>query len=192
MSVSPSGQKHIYQSALGISTGDIITTSYRTGPFVVVSIYGPTYFSRFGGDLVIRDYLVIGLGLAKPGEPLVARSWVNDIRQERDRWLTDTNDEVFVDGSGQSHAQQMDMFASQPPVPEPYAFDPDVDYRAAHTWRCERCDRDYNGPPRAHGGHLTFNPMCDRCGRVTTRPHLFERAVRNERGELGAYLTCLS
>jgi hypothetical protein len=55
--------ERIYQSALGIQTGDIVTTNRHGGPYEVWSISGPYITSLFPGTLVIYPVPVISLGL---------------------------------------------------------------------------------------------------------------------------------
>ena len=162
-------RRRIYQTALGIQTGDIVSTSYGTGPYEVWSIRGPQYVERRGvGVWIIRTWPVVSLGLVKPGEQ---PAWhtscpffiINTVRQEGDRWFTDAGDEVFVTPSRVRFPLPVDMFRSFPPLPEPYLFQPGVDYQAGDglVWRCERCGTDFNAP-----GESKWGPAwCPRCNR---------------------------
>ena len=176
----------IFQSAFGIQTGDIVRTSYGSGPFRVFSIYGPRYWDRGVGDIVIRTWPVISLGLSRPDHPKKDGEYIiNYIRQEGDRWFTDSNDEVFVEKApGQF---QISMFGTCP-VAEPYLFDPAVDYTVKDVWKCDRCG-DFNAPRPE--GHPYWHPDCPKCGRYADyRLHLMpprEVGIR----QLNAYVTCL-
>lgn len=139
---------------LGISIGDIITTSYSTGPYIVHVLYGPYYTSPGLNGLVIRTWPVVGLECGD--------AWINDVRQEGDRWFTDSNDEIYVQSS--EPEGQLLLF-DLPHGEQPYSFDPQVDYhRFGEVWRCARCGIDYNAPDEPEpwrGG------ICPRCGRAT-------------------------
>lgn len=144
------------RTLLGISIGDIVTTSYGTGPYVVQELCGPYYTAPGLMGLVIRTWPVIDLGFGD-------YSGVNDVRQEGDRWFTDSNDEIYV----QHRDPEGQLWLFDPPsVGElPYVFDPQVDYRRfGEVWRCERCKIDYNAPdePEAWRGGI-----CPCCGRST-------------------------
>jgi len=79
-----------FKTALGISTGCIIRTSYSTGPYEVVDIHGPN--DRNGVQ-------IISLDLVRLGEtPHLNRDhlyWINAVRREEDRWFSG-HDEIFV------------------------------------------------------------------------------------------------
>jgi hypothetical protein len=83
-----------FKTALGISTGDIVSTSYNTGPYEVWDIYP-------------LDRGLISLELIAPGAPRPGRReshfWLNNIRREGDRWFNAHDDEIFVTPS---HAPQ--------------------------------------------------------------------------------------
>lgn len=156
--------ERIYKTALGIQTGDIVRTSYKTGPYEVWWITDP-YFSGVEavGTIIIRTWPVISLTLVEhgkgPGPGGSGYSWINDIRQEGDRWFTDSNDEIFVEK--RSVSLPVDMFRSYPQIPDPYTFNPDVDYQlAGEIFNCEQCG-DFNA--KRYG--LSHHAYCPKCGR---------------------------
>lgn len=183
--------ERIYQEALGIATGDIIRTSYDTGPYEVWAIHGPSYVTSWLDvetmldGIAVRDYQVIGLSLIGLGDK-VREDYqfysISDVRREGDRWFTDhLNSEVFVE-KRTSAVLQADLFASVPPEPAPYRFtpgvtyltDPDHDIRPA--WRCDRCRRDFNAPYRTNPAHIRMPALCRRCSWPMRRVHVFLRS----------------
>lgn len=80
------------QTALGISTGDIVRTSYGTGPYEVRTIIGPE-FSAEGVPL-------IHLILTVPGSSDRGRYYINDVRRSGDGWLCGRADELYVTPKG--------------------------------------------------------------------------------------------
>jgi hypothetical protein len=88
-----------FKTALGISTGDIVSTSYNTGPYEVWDIYS-------------LDRGLISLELIAPGAPRPGRReshfWLNNIRREGDRWFNPRGDEIFVEPS--HRPQQTGLF----------------------------------------------------------------------------------
>lgn len=55
------------QSALGIQTNDILTTSYNSGPYIVHRIHGPFTHFECTNSIVILDHPEISLTLLSPG-----------------------------------------------------------------------------------------------------------------------------
>jgi hypothetical protein len=74
------------QGALGIHTGDIIATSYNTGPYIVHQIHGPfTYFTGVG-HIAILDHPEVSLTLSTPNAKRKgAAGFINNIRQVNHR-----------------------------------------------------------------------------------------------------------
>ena len=85
------------QGALGIHTGDIIATSYNTGPYIVHQIHGPfTYFTGVG-HIAILDHPEVSLTLSTPNAKRKgAAGFINNIRQVNHRWYTAQNSELFI------------------------------------------------------------------------------------------------
>lgn len=152
---------NVFQTALGISTGDIVTTSYGTGPFIVTSIHGPRYVQHWIGFVFVTDYPLISLGLVRSDDPGRGNYGINDIRQVSDRWFTESDDEVFVEKGSVDSGLQMGLFTN--PDPAPYAFNPDVDY-SENAWRCKHCEYDFNALPHSRNGRVACGPFCERCG----------------------------
>jgi hypothetical protein len=89
------------QTALGISTGDIVRTSYGTGPYVVRAIVGPT-FAQDGTPL-------LDLVLSVPGER--SRYDINDVIRIGNGWFSRGGaDELYVTPMG--GPAQLSLFAA--------------------------------------------------------------------------------
>ena len=150
------------QSALGIQTGDIVTTSYNTGPYFIYCIRGPITSFNGMGYLVILDHPEISLTLSTPNAKRKGTGgFINNIRQVDARWYTAQNNEIFI--TKPHHAtlgpttlfdvldppDQVDIL----PTPPLYQLNPSVDYDAGprRTWHCEDCNVDFNAtPPNRH------------------------------------------
>jgi hypothetical protein len=143
-------QDRFYREVLGIRVGDIVTTSYGTGPYEVWEISAPRQLTSYPTALIIRTWPVVDLSLIPfeetPGHPERRFCGINDVRQEGDRWFTDRQDEVLVQASKRTLVLPIHPVYSYPRLPEPYAFQQGVDYRAGHrqVWHCARCGRDWN------------------------------------------------
>jgi len=161
--------ERIYKKVLGIRVGDIVTTSYNTGPYEVWSIHGPHLWEKHS-YYIIYPWPVISLALAyTESHHLFGKkgfSYINDIHREGDcRWLTTTGDEVIVTPPPNGYPDlPVDMFRSFPPPAEPYPFQDGVDYSAGHrrVWHCHRCGLDFNWQPTSRHGP----PNCPRCNRI--------------------------
>lgn len=138
----------IYKKALGIRVGDIVTTSYNTGPYEVWSIWGPKCWHKGGLDYTIWPWPVISLlCVYAQGHYFFGRhgfSHLNEIHQEGDRWLGPHGSEIFVAPPSDGYPNlPIDMFLSYPPAPEPYLFQDGVDY-TEWAWHCRGCGLDFN------------------------------------------------
>jgi len=138
-----------YQTALGISTGDQVRTSYGTGG-VVTHISAPHFVDEEVGRKIIHTCPVVSVML--DGDKVI-----NGIRQEGERWFTDANDEVFFTRRQGEVEQQIDMFASAMEMPKPYSFQTGVDY-THNVWTCGSCG-DFNAE-----GESDMRWRCPRCG----------------------------
>lgn len=165
---------------LGISIGDIVTTSYHTGPYVVHGVYGPFYTERGFYGLVVRTWPVYDLGLDGGG--------INSVRREGERWFTDSNDEIFVQFV--EPEGQLSLFeVCEQPVAS-YPLEPGVDYRQfGRVWKCGRCEVDFNAaPPQPYWR----GAACPRCGLGSyTQVYLMPPRVA-ELQQLNAYVLGLS
>jgi len=153
----------IYREALGITTGDVITTSYKSGPYVVKQITGPYQSQETFAYLTIWPYPVISLTLSYADPSLTSTAYINHVHREPDgRYLTDTHDEIFVHKPAQPLPAQLPLLT--PAILPEYPFQSGVDYRAgdSRVWHCQDCDRDFNAEKQdRHCG-----PPCPYC---TTR-----------------------
>jgi len=146
------------KSALGIYTGDLITTSYNTGPYIIHHVHGPITSFTGVGYLVILDHPEISLTLSTPNAKRKGTGgYINNIRQVNDRWYTAQNNEIFITRPYQAPAAPTTLFdLMKPPhevdflpTPPPYQFNPCVDYDAGprRTWHCDDCHVDFNATP---------------------------------------------
>lgn len=158
----------VYREALGVETGDIVTTSYGTGPYEVREIIGPHYWYCDWNSLVVREYPVISLVLVRQGHegPVLFYHmyWINDVRREGERYFDDQGDEVFVEKPQARPAMSMpDLLsaAEDDPRTRPYRFQAGVDYDAGdgRVWHCPACGLDFNGSSPFRCGV----PACPRC-----------------------------
>jgi len=157
-------------SAFGISVGDIVSTSYGTGPYVpyvVLSVSPPRYHDRFVGVLVIRTWQVIDLvcrHVDRPDRGPDHRAYLGSIRVEGNRWFTDQNDEIFVVRKSAGKAVQLSMFNDDidPERDLPYEFQPGVDY-SHDAWKCTHCGKDFNeATERGRGPVWHCGDVCDK------------------------------
>lgn len=169
----------VYKEALGIRVGDIVTTSYDTGPYEVWYIFGPSYVSKGVGDIVVRLWPVMSLTLVEPGEQprwlsCSPFSYINEVRQEDGHWFT-RSDEVFMQRPERYPDLPVDMFRSHPAPPQPYQFQSDVDYYAGdrRVWQCRKCEADFNIDPGSRYGPAFH------CGTVADRILLIHRPNEN-------------
>jgi hypothetical protein len=144
--------------ALGIETGDGVTTSYGSGPYVVIDVTAPfTHFEETFG-VVILDHPEVCLTLGAPGALKKGTcGWINNVRRVGDRWFNAMNDEIFVSRAERAPVRPSTLLdlidppdrVEELPAREPYAFDPSVDYRAGsrRVWRCAACGADFNSDP---------------------------------------------
>jgi hypothetical protein len=156
-----SHKSRIIKSLWGITIGDKLRTSYGAGG-VVTFIGTPHYMDQFPGDLIIRTWPVLSLGIDDKGI-------INDVRREGDRYFTDANDEVMIERCADGFAGQMfqigfDISADEGMAPS-YHFYPDVDY-TKNAWKCPQCGDFNSGPEKMIGGRgYRWNcPYCEKYG----------------------------
>jgi len=89
------------RTALGITTGDIVRTSYGTGPYVVQAIIGP----EFSDESVSHIHLILTL----PDSSDRGRYYINDVRRSGDGWACGHADELYVTPMG--GPAQLSLFA---------------------------------------------------------------------------------
>ncbi len=157
------------QSGLGIRTGDIVRTSYDTGPYEVWQIYGPYLWTDSTDYLAIYSAPQMGLQLIRPGEPFRGREhcfWINHISRVGDRWFTG-RDEMFVEHV--NSVGQLDLFGPAEEIPAQYAWQEGVNYHVAlgEVWRCWACGRDFNGRQTDRWcGPLCLDSACHGVGKA--------------------------
>lgn len=146
------------KAALGIQTGDILNTSYNSGPYLVKSIHGPfTHFEEVSG-IVILDHPEISLTLATPNAQRTGASgWISNVRQVGDRWFSAMNDEILITRPEREPVLPVTLFdlidspdaVEELPMQEPYQLNPEVDYKAGsrRVFHCGSCNTDFNAVP---------------------------------------------
>ena len=155
------------KEALGIGLGDIVKTSYGSGPYRVVEVSAPVKFEVQGLHIVIRDHEVTSLKLADLEGKSNTPSYIGNIRRVGpDRWATDTNDEIFVEKKTEDSGEQLDLFSVLPTAPAPdYEFQDGCDYRAGagKVWHCDSCGKDFNTDEFSR-----ISVSCPDCSRTCT------------------------
>lgn len=165
----------MYRTALDLEVGDVVTTSYGTGPYEIETITAPYWFHRYPGDLFIHTVPMVSITCFDVGDVQrrdTDRSYINDIRRSGERWLMSGKDELFVQKPINRPPMQIDMFYSYPAMPPPYPFDPSVDY-SKDAWKCDICNGDFNWTPPVRNDLPHGCPHCKH-GRVVTRLHLVD------------------
>ena len=150
-----------YKEALGIATGDIVTTSYNSGPYRVESIWGPKLWHSNWQEIIIWPYPIVCLGLRYTDpDKRNAKAGINNIHREGDQYFNANGDEIFVrKPRTPPPPTQISLFSNQDP--KPYPFQSHVDYYASDgkVWHCSKCGEDFNAdrpsrwrPPDHCGG----------------------------------------
>lgn len=171
-----------------IGVGDIIKTSYDTGPYEVVKVIGPTYCEKGIGCWVIYETPVVSLiCIAAEGHHLIrtptgrrrlGRFYFNEVREVGGRFYTGMigSEIIIIRKAIGPLPGQLALFELEKPDPqEPYQFQEGVDYRASgrQVWKCVPCDRDFNAPPVERWGP----PTCPECW---SRYHLVRLVLAEE------------
>ena len=175
-----------YQTALGISVGDRVSTSYGTGG-IVTHVSRPYYVEYDVGGLVVRTWPVVSLNYEGTPYAVHGDKIINDIRIEGDRWFTDADDEIFVEKAHNKpeYPLQMDMFETALEPFEPYRFRAGVDY-SRNVWMCEECG-DFNAGPEMDDMRWHC-PICGKYG--VTKIILMQPRVHGKK-QLNSYLLSL-
>jgi len=173
-----------YQTALGISVGDRVSTSYGTGG-IVTHVSRPHYVERGVSSLVVRTWPVMSLNYEGTPYAVHGDKIINDIRIEGDRWFTDADDEIFVEKAQPEHPLQMNMFEATLEPFEPYKFRAGVDY-SRDVWSCEECG-DFNAGPEMDDMRWHC-PICGKYG--VTKIILMQPRVHGKK-QLNSYLLSL-
>lgn len=165
-------KERIYSSAMGIGTGDIVSTSYGTGPYEVWNVTKPRNIIESMGR-VILPWPVISLVCTLPDETALNEHtgyYINEVHREAERYFSG-GDEVFVEKRSAGYVA-MSLFSPMEDELPTYLFQSGVDYACfdGELWHCRRCTLDYNaltvpvvagmipGDPRGR------RPECPRCG----------------------------
>lgn len=161
-----------FYTALGISTGDIVTTSYGTGPYEVWRISEPRRFEASFHCIAIWPHPVIGLTVIRTDHVGIVRDvdlhWINEVRREGDSWFS-SGAEIFVHPANASKPIQRSIF-DLPDIdsddPPSYPFQPGVDYQSRGVWHCQDCGLDYD-TSRVTGEYgprtASYYPRCPDC-----------------------------
>lgn len=139
--------REIIQSALGISPGDVVWTSYgKPNDYEVISISQPLLWEK-QSDIYIFSEPVISLVCRDLSRKTQTPSFLGNIRQIEDRWFSEMNDEIYVRKSTAPRLFQPDLFsATIIEQPGAYPFQSGVDYSqgAGLVWHCSGCRIDFN------------------------------------------------
>jgi hypothetical protein len=140
-----------YRETLGIHVGDLLTKGTPPERFEVWDISIPRMKTAYPGVLVIRTWPVVDVSLVRTGqEPAWERDYpfsgISNIRQVGTHWANDLQEEFTFCPPDAPRPFPVHPTWSFPPMPNPYAFQQEVDYRAGwrKVWHCPRCLRDWN------------------------------------------------
>lgn len=180
-----------YKQALGIATGDIVTTSYDTGPYEVWGIHGPITWVQTLTSLVIWPWPVISLTLFEPNYPPTRKdhrfSYINNIHREDHQWFNDMGNEIFVEKPPRPKPIQMGLF-DQPEqaAPLPYTYQPGIDYYTGDgfVFHCPKCGADFNDTKTG------YTPPFHNCGSI--HPALCIIIMGNPNDKRSAYVRGLN
>lgn len=155
------------QTALGISVGDVVKTSYGTGPYRVELITDPHYWSVDLSGLTVWPYLVISLICTDPDNTRRRdKSYISCIHQDGDRWFDDMGYEILIVAriDKPKFLHQLDIFGlieMDNPRRHPYEIDPQVDYsNRSRVFHCAECGHDFNGEMWNGGFACPHCPYC--------------------------------
>jgi len=149
---------------IDLHVGDIVFTSYKTGPYEIMHVSRPSYFYQLN-ILLIRTYPVVSLTVREL-KASSGKGWLNNIRQMEGRFLTDGDDEIFIQRRS-AQPREQGMLFDDVDSGQPYRFQPGVDYSTAYharcaapelhisfsdwqVFHCRLCQRDFNGHRTAH------------------------------------------
>lgn len=149
---------------IDLHVGDIVTTSYETGPYEITGVSRLSYFYQLS-ILLIRTYPVVSLTVRELKEES-RKGWLNNVRQVEKRFLTDGNDEIFIQRRSTQPREQAGLFDDLD-CGQPYRFQSGVDYSTAYhprcgapellinfsdwqVFHCRICQRDFNSHRTAH------------------------------------------
>lgn len=149
-----------YKEVFDIATGDIVTTSYKSGPYYIKNISGPYTWCENWHCLTIWPWPTVSLKLTYTDPSKTTSAYINDIHREKDRWFSTNRDEIFIRKPRVASARQITM-DSYPPTPDPYPFQANINYYAGDRkiWHCPACKTDFN--TQLH--HKTNRPNCPHC-----------------------------
>jgi len=158
----------IYQTAMGIETGDTLITSYSPIPRVVERLTVPKYqHIDHRGNLFVREFPTCSAsGTTDNG------SWwgISGITRREDKYYTRGNPLQVIKPDNRP-AMKIDMFESylDQLTDKPYQFQNGIDYDTVDPWRCKKCGDVFNAEPYDWN---PYNTACPRCGE-STNAHVF-------------------
>lgn len=163
------------QSLMGVELGDIVSTSYFTGPYEVTKITGPLYSDRDISDLVtIFPWPYMNLqcvGKSCRGEQQEAL--LNGYHQDpRGRLVSTFGDLLTVFKPEHRRPRQASLFDPPDPIPGVYPWQPGVDYDSWDLWNCRKCSADFNAPKicERHPVYRCGGRCPNGCGSWESRP----------------------
>lgn len=150
------------QSLMGVELGDIVSTSYGTGPYEVTKITGPLYSDRDISDMVTIfpwPYMnLLCVGKSCRGEQQEA--FLNGYHQDPQGRLVSTHGDLLtVIKQERRRPRQVSLFDPPDPIPGVYPWQPGVDYDSWDLWNCRKCGADFNAPKTFDQRHRLY-----RCG----------------------------
>jgi hypothetical protein len=143
----------------GIKAGDLVRTSYDTGG-TIFGLTLPRYTERWVGVLIVKTWPTISI-LYTSSRNASGQCNINDVRREGERFLTDGNDEVFVDHVQSRSPLQLALLDDEHGE-DPYPFRPDVNYGIRRgVFQC-RLHGDFNATPVNDVAEVALCPVCGR------------------------------
>lgn len=160
----------LYQTALGIETGDILTTSWNTGPYIIEHISAPKYVRQdCFGNIFVRTRATTSLWGQSNSN---GQTWyVNGVNRSEQGYFSYNDPIEIIKPEKRIGFHLVDMFDSylDSLIDEPYQFQDGVDYITVDPWHCKHCGLDFNAAPFAWN---KYNTACPRCGEHTNA-HVF-------------------
>lgn len=166
----------VFASVFGLTVGDVVRTSYGSGPYTITELTRPAYTWFTYGGFVVRTWPVFSLFVSRT--PTDQGYIINDIRRLDDgRYFTDSNDEVTViEQAGGRTLAQMSLFAADDQIRRPWPDDFMID-GVVFPWAWACLDHhEYLGPildPKKPA-------ICPECRRPASSQRVMELMPRPE------------